>query len=41
VSDRIEKTVLALVAPDFADNEDRVYYQAGDDDAEENDAQDE
>jgi len=38
VGDGVEEGVLALVAADFADEEDSVEHDAGDDDGEEDDA---
>ena len=39
VGDRIQEAVLALIAADFADDENSVYDQAGNDHAEENDTE--
>jgi hypothetical protein len=39
VGDGFEERVLALVATDFADEEDGVEHDAGDEDGEENDAE--
>jgi hypothetical protein len=41
VSDGVEERVLALVAPDFADQKDGVEDDSGDEDSKENDADDE
>ena len=41
MGDGVEESVLAFIAADFADDENGVHDEAGDDDAEENDAENE